>query len=170
MAAVFEGLTWIDPEGELTGEPPTDVLMCSTFGETMHEAVDVEIGRFTVRYPGPSQQRSAGLVCVDMNGLTVTIDNLVSELLGLSDPEVTALCERLAMRAAQASQPDGAFEWTGAGVSQAYKVVGEVEQWPGQIQLQAARVYEPDVRIGEQVWLDDRELLPVCWVLDWLRI
>lgn len=169
MAAVLEGLTWIDPEGELNGATPTDVLMCTTFGETMHHAVDVTVGRFTLRYPGPGQPRSPGLVCVDGIGLVGTIEDLAAELLALADPDAAAIAERLAMDAARAGQPDGSFQWTGTGIAQAYAVVGEVEHWPGQIQLQAARTYEPEVRIGDEIWLGDRELIPVCWVLDWLR-
>ncbi len=168
LVRVLEGLSWLDPDGETSGESPGDVLLCSTFGETLADAVEVQVGRFSLRYPAHTQQRSAGFVAVDPAALTGTIDNLVLELVALRDEDAEAGCEELALLAAVAAQPNGEFKWTGRGVAQAYRVVGEVESWPGEIQLQAARVYEPKIRIGDPLWLADRELLPVCWVLDWL--
>ncbi len=169
LASVLEGAGWVDPTDGVPAGPPGDVLLCTTFGETLHEAVDVAVGRFTVRYPGPAQQRAAGLVCVDGGGLQARVDDLVAALLAVDAPDAAELCAALALAAARAAQPGGAFRWTGRGVAQAYEVVGEVQVWPGQIQLQAARRHDAEARIGDELWIEDRELLPVCWVLDWLR-
>lgn len=171
LEQVIAGLDWTDPYGEPVDTKPGAVLLASTFGETVHESVEATVGRFTIRYPGPGQQRASGLHLVDAHSqIQAGIADLGESMGSLEDEEdVAELVRRMSLAAAAADQPDGRFKWSGGRLSQAYEVVGEVHRWPGQIQLQAARRYEPEIRIGDELWIDGRELLPVCWVLDWLR-
>lgn len=168
LLAVLRGAPWRGPDGEAAAPPEGPELGATTFGEEVTAWAEVAVGGFRLRYPAPGARRGSGLALRDPATAAVAgVPDLGEALMGV--PGGPPLAEALGLAAAQAAWPEDRFRWTGSAVARRWRVVGEVERWPGEIQLQAARTFDPALRIGDWLWLADRERLPACWVLDLLR-
>lgn len=165
VAEVVGAAAWRDPTGALVAAPAGPALEASTFGEVVDRWARVDLGDRYLRYPAPGSRRGSGLHLHDpVSGALAVVTDLGEALVAC--PDGAAIAEALGLAAARAAWPDDTFQWTGTAVARRWRVVGEVERWPGEIQLQAARAYRPELRIGDTIWLSDRERLPACWVLD----